>query len=229
MELFRKEYLGRVPFPPPGDLSYPGIEPALPVSPALAGRFSYSQNHGILYTLDTAMVYMTLRSVYLHFSGLAEQSFCVITCDWHNTHSTLLLYGLINDFLKANFNLIFVPSPKKKKKKPQTWSFLFFQMCIVKGPFNMSLIGSEYIKMHFYLHGEKIRQSSQNFILISHPETSGSHSDKWTSTIHASSLSKLGKCFHWFLNIFELLFPTAFQVYLICLWVWIWIENTFLT
>ena len=81
MELFRKEYLGRLPFPPPGDLSYPGIEPAPPVSPALAGRFSYSQNHGILYTLDTAMVYMTLSSVYLKFSGLAEQSFCVITCD----------------------------------------------------------------------------------------------------------------------------------------------------
>ena len=173
------------------------------------------------------MVYMTLRSVYLSFSALAEQSFCVITCDWHNTHcSILLLYVLINDFLKGNFNLIFVPSPKKKKKRPRSWSFLFFmlpppffQMCIVKGPFNMSLIGSEYIKMCFYLHGEK----SQNFILISHPETSGSHSDKWTSTIHASSLSKLGKCFHWFLNIFELLFSTAFQVYLICLWVWIWI------
>lgn len=177
------------------------------------------------------MVYMTLRSVYLSSSGLAEQSFCVITCDWHNTHcSTLLLYVLINDFLKANFNLIFVSSPKKKKKKLQSWSFLFFmlpppffQMCIVKSPFNMFPVGSEYIKMHFHLQGEKRRPPSQNFILISHPETSGSHSDKWRLTIHASSPSKLGKCFHWFLNIFELLFSTAFQVYLICLWVWIWI------
>ena len=114
MELW--EYWSRLPFNPPGDLPYPGTEPAPPVSPALAGRFSHSQNHGILYTLDTAMVYMTLRSVYLSFSALAEQSFCVITCDWHNTHcSILLLYVLINDFLKGNFNLIFVPSPKKKK------------------------------------------------------------------------------------------------------------------
>ena len=115
MEL--QEFWSRLPFNPPGDLPYPGIEPAPPVSPALAGRFSHSQNHGILYTLDTAMVYMTLRSVYLSFSGLAEQSFCVITCDWHNTHcSILLLYVLINDFLKGNSNLIFVPSSKKKKK-----------------------------------------------------------------------------------------------------------------
>ena len=29
----------RLPFPPPGDLSGPGIEPASPMSPALAGGF----------------------------------------------------------------------------------------------------------------------------------------------------------------------------------------------
>ena len=32
-------YWSGLPFPPPGDLSNPGIEPASPVSPALAGRF----------------------------------------------------------------------------------------------------------------------------------------------------------------------------------------------
>ena len=35
MEFFRQEYWSRLPFPPPGDLSYPGIEPASPVTSAL--------------------------------------------------------------------------------------------------------------------------------------------------------------------------------------------------
>ena len=36
MEFSRQEYWNGVPFPPPGDLPYPGIEPA---SPALADGF----------------------------------------------------------------------------------------------------------------------------------------------------------------------------------------------
>ena len=36
MGFFRQEYWSRLLFPTPGDLSYPGIEPA---SPALAGGF----------------------------------------------------------------------------------------------------------------------------------------------------------------------------------------------
>ena len=36
MEVFRQEYWSGLPFPPPGDLPDPGIEP---VSPALAGGF----------------------------------------------------------------------------------------------------------------------------------------------------------------------------------------------
>ena len=39
MEFSRQEYWSRLPFPTPGDLPDPGIEPASPVSPALAGRF----------------------------------------------------------------------------------------------------------------------------------------------------------------------------------------------
>ena len=39
MEFSRWEYLSGLPFPTPGDLPKPGIEPAFPVSPALAGRF----------------------------------------------------------------------------------------------------------------------------------------------------------------------------------------------
>ena len=39
MEFSREEYLSGLPFPPPGDLPDPGIEPTSPVSPVLAGGF----------------------------------------------------------------------------------------------------------------------------------------------------------------------------------------------
>ena len=39
MEFSRQEHWSGLPFPPPGDLSNPGIEPTCPVSAVLAGRF----------------------------------------------------------------------------------------------------------------------------------------------------------------------------------------------
>ena len=39
MGFSRLEYWSGLPFPPPGDLPNPGIEPTCPVSPALAGGF----------------------------------------------------------------------------------------------------------------------------------------------------------------------------------------------
>ena len=39
MEFSRQEYWSKLPFPPPGNLPSPGIEPMYPVSPALGGRF----------------------------------------------------------------------------------------------------------------------------------------------------------------------------------------------
>jgi len=39
MEFFRQEYWSGLPFPSPGDLPDPGIEPTSPVSPALVGEF----------------------------------------------------------------------------------------------------------------------------------------------------------------------------------------------
>ena len=41
MEFSRKEYWGGLPFPTPGNLPDPGIEPASLVSPALAGDFFF--------------------------------------------------------------------------------------------------------------------------------------------------------------------------------------------
>ena len=39
IEFLRQEYWNKLPFPSPGDLPYPGIEPASLESPALAGSF----------------------------------------------------------------------------------------------------------------------------------------------------------------------------------------------
>ena len=39
MGFSRQEYWSGLPFPPPEDLPNPGIEPASPATPALAGRF----------------------------------------------------------------------------------------------------------------------------------------------------------------------------------------------
>ena len=42
----RQEYWSELPFPPPGDLPDPGIEPPSPASPALAGRFFITEPPG---------------------------------------------------------------------------------------------------------------------------------------------------------------------------------------
>ena len=41
-----QEYWNGLPFPPPGDLSDPGIEPMSPVSPELAGGFFTTEPWG---------------------------------------------------------------------------------------------------------------------------------------------------------------------------------------
>ena len=42
----RQEYWSGWPFPSPGDLPYPGIEPASPAAPALAGGFLTTESPG---------------------------------------------------------------------------------------------------------------------------------------------------------------------------------------
>ena len=46
MEFSREEYGSGFPFPTPGDLPNPGIEPAAPASPALAGGFFTTEPPG---------------------------------------------------------------------------------------------------------------------------------------------------------------------------------------
>ena len=56
MGVSRQEYWSGLPFPPPGDFPHPGVEPAYPVSPALAGGFFTTEPqgkliHAIAYTI----------------------------------------------------------------------------------------------------------------------------------------------------------------------------------
>ena len=46
MEFPRQDHWSRLPFPSPGDLPNPGIEPMSPVSPALAGEFFTTEPPG---------------------------------------------------------------------------------------------------------------------------------------------------------------------------------------
>ena len=46
MGFSRQEYWNGLPFPPPGDLPDPGIEPASLVSPALVGGFFTTESPG---------------------------------------------------------------------------------------------------------------------------------------------------------------------------------------
>ena len=46
MDFSGQEHWSGLPFPPPGDLPDPGIEPALPATPGLAGPFSPAEPPG---------------------------------------------------------------------------------------------------------------------------------------------------------------------------------------
>ena len=46
MGFLRQEYWSGVPFPPPGDLPDPGIQPVSPVAPELAGRIFTTEPPG---------------------------------------------------------------------------------------------------------------------------------------------------------------------------------------
>ena len=55
----RQEYWGGLPFPSPGDLPNPGIEPVSPTHPALAGEFLTTEPPGKLYMtyISEALIY----------------------------------------------------------------------------------------------------------------------------------------------------------------------------
>ena len=55
MEFSRQEYWSRLPFPPPGDLPKPGIEPT---SPASADRFFTAEPPGKLNKIKVIVFYL---------------------------------------------------------------------------------------------------------------------------------------------------------------------------
>ena len=58
MGFSRQEYWSGLPFPSPGDLLDPGIEPTSPVSPALAGEFFTTEPPGKLGSFIPLGIYL---------------------------------------------------------------------------------------------------------------------------------------------------------------------------
>ena len=63
MEFSRLEYWSELPFPTPGDLPNPGIEPASLVSPVLAGRFFTTEPPGKPTTIWIDSANIILRRI----------------------------------------------------------------------------------------------------------------------------------------------------------------------
>ena len=69
MGFSRQEYWSGLPFPPPGDLPNPGIQPESPESPALAGRFFTTEPPGlpalgcVTYKMGIITILPTSRAV----------------------------------------------------------------------------------------------------------------------------------------------------------------------
>ena len=73
----RQENWNGLPFPPPGDLPYPGIEPKSPASPALAGRFfttetGYYRGGATLLHLGPWCLTASLWSTEFHFQVIVH-------------------------------------------------------------------------------------------------------------------------------------------------------------
>ena len=60
----RQEYWRGLPFPSPGDLFNPGIEPASPAAPALGGRFFTTEPSGKPYNIDGFTLISTLVNIF---------------------------------------------------------------------------------------------------------------------------------------------------------------------
>ena len=83
MGFSRQEYWSRLPFPCPGDLSDPGIEPASPVSSALQVNSLPTAAHTILIHKATgAQVYKQVCTISLR-SSVIEQGLvlCQMLCE----------------------------------------------------------------------------------------------------------------------------------------------------
>ena len=64
----RQEYWSALPFPPPGDLPDPGIEPMSPISPALASGYFTTVPNGklVLYSRTLVFIHSIYTILYIH-------------------------------------------------------------------------------------------------------------------------------------------------------------------
>ena len=76
MEFFRREYWNGLPFPPPGDLPHPGIDPRSISSLAFAGRFFTAELPGKLF-----IPHQILSSTFKQSSSCFQPS-CEGTVSW---------------------------------------------------------------------------------------------------------------------------------------------------
>ena len=88
MGFSRQEYWSGLPFPPPGDLPDPGIEPVSLKSPVLAGRFFTAQERDFIWKQSFRMITWStgplIQFIYI-FDHATCQNFSSLTRDW--THA----------------------------------------------------------------------------------------------------------------------------------------------
>ena len=69
MGFSRQEYWSGLPFPSPGDLPYPGIEPRSPVAPTLADKLFTTEPPG-----KTQALLILSRFIFVYDVGVDEES-----------------------------------------------------------------------------------------------------------------------------------------------------------
>ena len=113
MGFFRQHYWSVLPFPPPGDLPDPGIEPTTLMSPALAGGFLSSST-----TLETDKIIIFKPTRSYRFCLLSVSQLCsLLPCvaPW----SSLARFGI--DCQPPNWSR---PLPAHPKAKTWSWHSL---------------------------------------------------------------------------------------------------------
>ena len=83
----REEYWRELPFPPPGDLPNPGIEPASPKSPTLAGGFFTTEPpRKPIGNQKRKQLYQLMNNPFSSFeAGAGSPSLCSLPCIYYTT------------------------------------------------------------------------------------------------------------------------------------------------
>ena len=116
--VFQARILEWLPFPPPGDLPNPGIEPVSLVSPALAGCFFTSLPPGSPYTW---VPHCKMRRATL--PGVMQLNSMWIKCLAHSRHlqvSTADVH-MIYDFVKSVFSFLGEETGAHKTESECLW------------------------------------------------------------------------------------------------------------